>query len=181
MPPVVPPFLIGLIAASLVKRLGKPLMQGIVKTSVGLGIEAKRAVHVASVGIQDLAAEATAEMLAAQMTHGAEHGTDTGAPEGGTAGRTGAGTGSAPAAAAAHAAQAGEREQGRRQGPRRRFGGCHGALSLLTGFSRCPRRARYHGPTQALGTSPRRTFVCARRRGFQFPAGYARPFLDAPL
>ncbi|MFD4764475.1 DUF5132 domain-containing protein [Streptomyces sp. NPDC058439] len=103
MPPVVPPFLIGLIAASLVKRLGKPLMQGIVKASVGLGIEAKRAVHVASVGIQDLAAEATAEMLAAQMTHGAEHGTDTGAPEGGTAGRTGAGTGSAPAAAAAQA------------------------------------------------------------------------------
>ncbi|MFJ1550662.1 DUF5132 domain-containing protein [Streptomyces sp. NPDC088246] len=112
MPPVVPPFLIGLIAASLVKRLGKPLMRGIVKTSVGLGIEAKRAVHEASVGIQDLAAEATAEMLAAQMTHGAEHGTDTGAPEGGTAGRTGAGTGSAPAAAAAHAAQAGSESKG---------------------------------------------------------------------
>ncbi|MGW3916123.1 DUF5132 domain-containing protein [Streptomyces sp. NPDC005070] len=101
MPPVVPPFLIGLIAASLVKRLGKPLMRGIVKTSVGLGIEVKRAVHEASEGIQDLAAEATGEVLAAQMTHGA----DTGVPESGTADRAGAGTGSAPTATPAHAAQ----------------------------------------------------------------------------
>jgi hypothetical protein len=107
MPPVVPPFLIGLIAASLVKRLGKPLIRGIVKTSVGLGIEVKSAVHEAGEGIQDLAAEATAEVLAVQMTHGAEHGTDTSAPQGGTAGRAEAGTGSAPPPAVAHAAQAG--------------------------------------------------------------------------
>ncbi|WP_405682863.1 DUF5132 domain-containing protein [Streptomyces sp. NBC_00057] len=107
MPPVVPPFLIGLIVAPLLKRLGKPLMRGIVKTSVGLGIEVKRAVHEAGEGIQDLAAEATAEVLAVQMTHGAEHGTDTSAPQGSAAGRAEAGTGSAPPAAAAHAAQAG--------------------------------------------------------------------------
>lgn len=105
MPPVVPPFLIGLIAASLVKRLGKPVMRGIVKTSVGLGIEIKRAVHEAGGEIQDLAAEATAEVLAAQMTHGTEHGTDTSAPEVGPAGRAEAGTGPAPTAAAAPAAQ----------------------------------------------------------------------------
>ncbi|MEV5902737.1 DUF5132 domain-containing protein, partial [Streptomyces sp. NPDC052127] len=55
MLPVVPPFLIGLIAAPLVKRLGKPLMRGIVKTSVGLGIEVRKAVHEAGEGIQDLA------------------------------------------------------------------------------------------------------------------------------
>lgn len=116
MPPVVPPFLIGLIAASLVKRLGKPLIRGIVKTSVGLGIEVKRAVHEAGEGIQDLAAEATAEVLAVQMTHGAEHGTDTSAPQGGTAGRAEAGTGSAPPAAAAHAAQAGSESKARSAG-----------------------------------------------------------------
>lgn len=85
MLPVVPPFLIGLIAAPLVKRLGKPLMRGIVKTSVGLGIEVRKAVHEAGEGIQDLAAEAAAEVLAVQTTQGAEHSTDTGAPQGGTA------------------------------------------------------------------------------------------------
>ncbi|MFJ4734697.1 DUF5132 domain-containing protein [Streptomyces sp. NPDC088770] len=89
MPPVVPPFLIGLITAALVKRLGKPLMRGVVKTSVGLGVEVKRAVHEASEGIQDLAAEATAEMLAAQMAHGTEHNTHTSAPQGDTVSRPG--------------------------------------------------------------------------------------------
>ncbi|WP_078900972.1 DUF5132 domain-containing protein [Actinacidiphila yeochonensis] len=107
MPPVVPPFLIGLIAASLAKRLGKPLMRGIIKTSLGLGIEVKKAVHEASEGIQDLAAEATAEMLAVQMTHGAGNGTAAEAPAGGTAVRPGADAGLVPAGVAAHAAQAG--------------------------------------------------------------------------
>lgn len=36
MPPVVPPFLIGLVAASLVKRLGKPVVRGLVKTTVSI-------------------------------------------------------------------------------------------------------------------------------------------------
>ncbi|MEU3345427.1 DUF5132 domain-containing protein [Streptomyces sp. NPDC006700] len=84
-----PPFLIGLLTAALVKRLGKPLVRGVVKTSVGLGVEVKRAVHEASEGIQDLAAEATAEMLAAQMSHGTEHHTHAGAPEGDTVSRPG--------------------------------------------------------------------------------------------
>ncbi|MFD7878864.1 DUF5132 domain-containing protein [Streptomyces sp. NPDC059766] len=101
MPPVVPPFLIGLITASLVKRLGKPLMRGLVKTSVGLGMEVKRAVQEAGEGIQDLAAEATAEVLTAQTAQGAEHGG--GAPEDATAGRGAAAVGSAPAPAAAGA------------------------------------------------------------------------------
>ncbi|MGW0948331.1 DUF5132 domain-containing protein [Streptomyces sp. NPDC002623] len=80
MLPVVPPFLIGMITASVVKRLGKPVLRGIVKTSVGLGIEVKKAVHEAGQGIQGLAAVATAEVLAAQMTQGTEHGTGS-APE----------------------------------------------------------------------------------------------------
>ncbi|MDT0614136.1 DUF5132 domain-containing protein [Streptomyces lancefieldiae] len=64
MPPVVPPFLIGLVAASLVKRVAKPLVRGIVKTSVGLGLEVQRAVHEAGAEIHGLAAEASAEMRA---------------------------------------------------------------------------------------------------------------------
>ncbi|CAL9640373.1 DUF5132 domain-containing protein [Streptomyces sp. enrichment culture] len=84
MPPVVPPFLIGLVAASLVKRLGKPVFRGLVKTSVSLGIEAKRAVDEASAGMHDLAAEATAEILAAQMSRGSEPAAVTEAPKSGS-------------------------------------------------------------------------------------------------
>lgn len=67
MPPVVPPFLIGLIAAPLAKRVVKPLMRGLVKTSVGLVLEVKRAAQEAGEGLQDLAAEVTAEVVAAQL------------------------------------------------------------------------------------------------------------------
>ncbi|OIJ94117.1 DUF5132 domain-containing protein [Streptomyces colonosanans] len=64
MPPVVPPFLIGLITTPLLKRVGKPLMRGIVKTSVGLTLEVKRAAIEAGEEIQDLTAEVAAERLA---------------------------------------------------------------------------------------------------------------------
>ncbi|GGN33977.1 DUF5132 domain-containing protein [Streptomyces fuscichromogenes] len=113
MPPVVPPFLIGLIAASLVKRLGKPLVRGVVKASVGLGLEVKRAVHEAGEGIHDLAAEATAGALAAQtpaQTPPAAR-LSVGAPESGTAGRTGAAAKSAPAAAGAHEGRTGAQDK----------------------------------------------------------------------
>ncbi|MEX3101057.1 DUF5132 domain-containing protein [Streptomyces sp. ST1015] len=70
MPPVVPPFLIGLIAAPLAKRIVTPLMKGLVKTSVGLVLEVKRAAHEATEGIHDLAAEVTAEVMAAQLATG---------------------------------------------------------------------------------------------------------------
>lgn len=70
MPPVVPPFLIGLIAAPLAKRLLKPLMRGVVKTSVGLVLEVKKATLEAGENIHDLAAEVAAEMVAAQIAAG---------------------------------------------------------------------------------------------------------------
>lgn len=70
MPPVVPPFLVGLIAGPLAKRLLKPLMRGVVKTSVGLALEVKKATLEAGENIHDLAAEAAAEMAAAQITAG---------------------------------------------------------------------------------------------------------------
>ncbi|MER7715434.1 DUF5132 domain-containing protein [Streptomyces flaveolus] len=98
MPPVVPPFLIGLVAASLVKRVGKPLVRGIVKASVGLGLEVQKAVHEAGEGIHGIAAEANAEMRAAHASQGAGH--EIGAAEGGTAGRGQAGGRSKSAAKA---------------------------------------------------------------------------------
>ncbi|MER7053894.1 MULTISPECIES: DUF5132 domain-containing protein [unclassified Streptomyces] len=95
MLPVVPPFLIGLVTASLVKRVGKPLVRGIVKASVGLGLEVQKAVHEAGEGIQDIAAEASAEMRAVHAPRGAGH--DAGTPEDGTTGREQTGGRSKPA------------------------------------------------------------------------------------
>ncbi|MFD8912696.1 DUF5132 domain-containing protein [Streptomyces sp. NPDC059575] len=77
MPPVVPPFLIGLITASVAKKFGKPVLRGLVRTSVGLGMSVKRVVHEAGEGLHDIAAEATAEVLAVQLTQEAEHRTAT--------------------------------------------------------------------------------------------------------
>ncbi|WP_328324547.1 MULTISPECIES: DUF5132 domain-containing protein [unclassified Streptomyces] len=67
MPPVVPPFLIGLIVAPLAKRFVTPLVKGVLKTSVGLVMEVKRAAHEANEGLHDLAAEVTTEVMAAQF------------------------------------------------------------------------------------------------------------------
>ncbi|AXG76765.1 DUF5132 domain-containing protein [Streptomyces paludis] len=67
MLPVVPPFLLGLLVAPLAKRLAKPLVFGVVKTSVGLAMEVKKVAHQANEGLHDLAAEATAEMISAQL------------------------------------------------------------------------------------------------------------------
>ncbi|WP_326784396.1 DUF5132 domain-containing protein [Streptomyces sp. NBC_00151] len=70
MPPVVPPFLIGLIVAPLAKRVLKPLMRGVVTTSVGLVMEVKKAAQEAGENIHDLAVEVAAEMVAAQIVSG---------------------------------------------------------------------------------------------------------------
>ncbi|MFC9328646.1 DUF5132 domain-containing protein [Kitasatospora sp. NPDC057015] len=70
MPPVVPPFLIGLVLAPLAKRLIKPLVRGVVKTSVGLVLEVKKAAHEAGENIHDLATEVAADVMAAQIVAG---------------------------------------------------------------------------------------------------------------
>ncbi|MFE2285360.1 DUF5132 domain-containing protein [Streptomyces sp. NPDC059443] len=67
MPPVVPSFLLGLLVAPLAKRLVKPLVFGVVKTSMSLAMEVKKVAHQANEGLHDLAAEATAEMISAQL------------------------------------------------------------------------------------------------------------------
>jgi hypothetical protein len=69
MPPVIPPFLVGLIVAPLAKRIAKPLLRGIVKTSVGLVVEVKKVAQEAGEGLQDLAAEVTAEMGGTDLAH----------------------------------------------------------------------------------------------------------------
>jgi hypothetical protein len=70
MPPVVPPFLIGLIVAPLAKRLLKPVFRGVVKASVGVVMEVKKAAQEAGENIHDLAAEVAAEVVAAQVVGG---------------------------------------------------------------------------------------------------------------
>ncbi|GAA2829042.1 DUF5132 domain-containing protein [Kitasatospora sp. CM 4170] len=70
MPPVVPPFLVGLVVAPLAKRVLKPLVRGVVKTSVGLALEVKKAAQEAGENIHDLAAEVAADMRAAQVAAG---------------------------------------------------------------------------------------------------------------
>ncbi|MEU1177876.1 DUF5132 domain-containing protein [Streptomyces sp. NPDC005820] len=64
MPPVVPPFLIGLITAPVLKRVVKPLVRGVVMTSVGLALEVRRAAVETGAQIQDLTAEVVAEKQA---------------------------------------------------------------------------------------------------------------------
>ncbi|WP_406839842.1 DUF5132 domain-containing protein [Streptomyces sp. AHU1] len=70
MPPVVPPFLIGLVVAPLAKLLLEPLVRGVVKTSVDVAMEMKKAAHEAGENIQDLAAEMAADVVAAQIASG---------------------------------------------------------------------------------------------------------------
>jgi hypothetical protein len=73
MLPAVPPFLVGVITAPLAKRVAKPLVRGVIKTSVGLTLEVKRAVIEAGEEIQGLTAEVAAEKLASPArTRGAE-------------------------------------------------------------------------------------------------------------
>ncbi|WP_328664914.1 DUF5132 domain-containing protein [Streptomyces sp. NBC_00328] len=70
MLPAVPPFLVGVIAAPLAKRVAKPLVRGVIKTSVGLTLEVKRAVIEAGEEIQGLTALAAAEKMASSARTG---------------------------------------------------------------------------------------------------------------
>ncbi|MGX1543792.1 DUF5132 domain-containing protein [Streptomyces adustus] len=70
MPPVVPPFLIGLVVAPLAKRLLEPLVRGVVTTSVGVVMEAKKAAHEAGENIHDLAVEMAADVVGVRIASG---------------------------------------------------------------------------------------------------------------
>lgn len=88
MPPIVPPFLIGLIAAPLAKRVLKPLVRGVITTSVGVVMEVKKAAHEAGENINDLAAEVAADVMATQLASA-----EGAAATGGAAGSGGRGVG----------------------------------------------------------------------------------------
>ncbi|MFE0183880.1 DUF5132 domain-containing protein [Streptomyces olivaceus] len=67
MPPVVPPFLIGLVAVPLAKRFLKPLVRGVITTSVGVVMDVKKAAHEAGENLNDLAAEVAADVMVTQL------------------------------------------------------------------------------------------------------------------
>lgn len=62
------PYLIGLVTAPLVAKIIKPILRGTVKTSVEVGLQMKKLAAEAAEDFQDLAAEANAEMAAAEAT-----------------------------------------------------------------------------------------------------------------
>jgi len=59
------PYLIGVVTAPLVARVLKPALRGVVKTSVGVALEVRRAAAEASEEIQDIAAEVNVEKVVA--------------------------------------------------------------------------------------------------------------------
>lgn len=61
---VVAPYLIGVVTAPLVVKVGKALVRGTIKASVGLVSEVKKAAAEASVELHDLAAEVSADKAA---------------------------------------------------------------------------------------------------------------------
>ncbi|MGH3828904.1 MAG: DUF5132 domain-containing protein [Pseudonocardiaceae bacterium] len=60
------PYLIGFVTAPLVGMLIKPLVRGAIKTTIGIGLEVKKLAAEAAEDLQDIAAEAGAEFVAAE-------------------------------------------------------------------------------------------------------------------
>ena len=58
------PYLVGLVSAPLVTRIVQPLARSAVKTTIELGMQAR---NLAAEDLQDLVAETSAEMAAAEM------------------------------------------------------------------------------------------------------------------
>lgn len=66
------PYLIGVVTAPLVARVLKPALRGVVKTSVGVALEVRRAAAEASEEIQDIAAEVNVEKVVADKADKAD-------------------------------------------------------------------------------------------------------------
>lgn len=62
------PYLIGLVTAPLVMKVAKPLLRSTVKTTIEVGLQAKKLAAEAAEDFQDLAAEASAELAATEMS-----------------------------------------------------------------------------------------------------------------
>ncbi|OXM54571.1 DUF5132 domain-containing protein [Amycolatopsis alba DSM 44262] len=60
------PFVIGFVAGPVTLKLVKPVVRGVIRTSVAIAMEVKKVAAQAGEELQDLAAEVTAEMAVAQ-------------------------------------------------------------------------------------------------------------------
>ena len=62
--PILAPYVIGVVTAPLVGKVFKPLLRGVVKATVGLALEVKKAAAEAGEELQDIAAEVSVEKAA---------------------------------------------------------------------------------------------------------------------
>jgi hypothetical protein len=67
VPRLVITYLIGLVSAPLVAKVVQPIARSAVKTTIELGLQARKLAIDAAEDLQDLVAETTAEMAAAEM------------------------------------------------------------------------------------------------------------------
>lgn len=61
------PYLIGLVSAPLVTRIVQPIARSAVKTTIEFGMQARKLAAQAAEDLQDLVAETSAEMAAAEI------------------------------------------------------------------------------------------------------------------
>lgn len=66
IPPFLTPYLIGVVTAPLVVKIIKPLARSTVKATIEIGLQAKKLAAETAEDLQDLAAEASVEMAAAE-------------------------------------------------------------------------------------------------------------------
>ena len=62
VPRIVITYLIGLVSAPLVAKVAQPIARSVVKTTIELGLQARKLAANAAEDLQDLVAETTAEM-----------------------------------------------------------------------------------------------------------------------
>ena len=61
------PYLIGFVTAPVAVKVAKPLLWGTAKTVIGIGLQMKKLIAEAAEDLQDLVAEASADLNAAKI------------------------------------------------------------------------------------------------------------------
>jgi hypothetical protein len=67
LPPFAIPYLIGIVSAPLVAKIAQPIARSAVKATIQFGLQARKLAAEAAEDLQDLAAEASAEMTVAEI------------------------------------------------------------------------------------------------------------------
>lgn len=67
MLPALRPFLLGMVVTPLAKRVAKPLLREVVKVSIALALDVRKAAADARTELQDIAAEVAAEYPSSQF------------------------------------------------------------------------------------------------------------------